>query len=452
MIFDKDLIKKYNTSGPRYTSYPTANNFTHLTTDEYKQQVQLSNTSNKPLSIYCHIPFCETVCFYCGCNKIATKNKDKAVEYLQKLFKEIEFQARLFDKNREVKQLHFGGGTPTFLNNAQLQNLTHKLKQEFNFSTDGEFSIEIDPRGVDEETIKTLTGVGFNRLSLGVQDFDENVQQAINRIQSIDQTTSVIQNARKYGFKSISIDLIYGLPKQSKLSFAQTLDEVLAIKPNRISIFNYAHLPELFKPQRRINESELPSSDEKLKILEYAINFLTDNGYAYIGMDHFALPDDELAIAQQKGELYRNFQGYSTYAHCDMIGLGVSSIGQIGDIFAQNEKDLASYYQKIDSGELAIIKGYTITSDDKIRKAVIMELICNFVLNFVAIEKKFDIVFQDYFKQELANIEDMQSDNLIALSDNTIKVLDKGKLFIRNICMIFDNHLPKSTTNFSRTI
>jgi oxygen-independent coproporphyrinogen-3 oxidase len=452
MLVDTHLIKKYTTSGPRYTSYPTANNFTPLSVDTYKDQIALSNTTTKPLSLYCHIPFCDTVCFYCGCNKIATKDKTKAQPYLQRLFKEIELQAALLSSSREVKQLHFGGGTPTFLSNSQLEQLTQKLRKEFNFAKDGEFSIEIDPRGVDESTIQALANVGFNRLSLGVQDFDPYVQQAINRIQSIKQTTDVIAYARAHNFTSISIDLIYGLPKQSQQSFAKTLDIVLDIRPDRISLFNYAHLPEIFKPQRRINEAELPSGDEKLAIFKYSIDFLLANGYEYIGMDHFALPTDELTIAQQHDKLYRNFQGYSTHADCDIIGLGVSSIGQVYDSFAQNEKTLEAYYHKIDNSELAIVKGYVVHEDDKIRKAVIMQLICHFHLDFMSISKEFNIDFMSYFKDELQHILPMQEDGLLVVEDNTLQVLERGKLLIRNICMIFDTYLQHSTTQFSKTI
>ena len=451
-LIDIALIKKYDQSGPRYTSYPTANNFSAFTQADYQTQVKISNERQKPISLYVHIPFCNTVCFYCGCNRVVTKDKTKATAYLEHLYTEIDQQAALFDANRQVTQMHFGGGTPTFLSNQQIISLSEYLQKSFHFSDKGEYSIEIDPRGVDENTIKALAKAGFNRISLGVQDFNPQVQQAVNRIQSFADTYRVVEQARANGFSSISIDLIYGLPKQSKKTFAQTLEMVIAIKPERLSIFNYAHLPELFKPQRRINEDELPSADEKLKILKHSVDFLLEQGYVYIGMDHFALPDDELAIAQKQGSLYRNFQGYSTHAECDMIGLGLSSIGQVGDSFSQNEKNLENYYQMIDAGSLPIVKGQLVNSDDKIRRAVIMDLICHFQLDFAKIEKNFNIIFSEYFSEELKRLQFLQADGLLTLSDTHIKVMEKGRLLIRNICMVFDAYLAKSKTEFSKTI
>jgi len=451
-LFDLALIKKYDQSGPRYTSYPTANNFSEFTQADYQEQVELSNSRGGPISLYIHIPFCDTVCFYCGCNKVVTKDKTKAETYLDAIFKEIDMQGALFDANRKVEQMHFGGGTPTFLSNKQIIRLSEKLQSAFNFAEDGEYGIEIDPRGVDEYTIKALAEARFNRISLGVQDFNEDVQQAINRIQSFEQTKSVIDIARQNGFESVSIDLIYGLPKQSVDTFKTTLKQVSELRPDRISLFNYAHLPELFKPQRRINVLELPSADEKLAIFKYSMDYLLDLGYVYIGMDHFALPEDPLAIAQSEGQLYRNFQGYSTHADCDIVGLGLSSIGQVGDSFAQNEKNLENYYQAIESGNLALIKGQTINADDKVRRAVIMDLICHFKLDFSKVEKDLGIVFKDYFADSFARLEQMHEDGLIELTDNSITVMDKGRLLIRNICMVFDAYLAKSKTQFSKTI
>ena len=451
-LFDLALIKKYDQSGPRYTSYPTANNFSAFTQTQYEQQVALSNNRQGPISLYCHIPFCDTVCFYCGCNKVVTKDKTKAEVYLQALFKEIDMQSALFDKTRQVDQMHFGGGTPTFLSDEQIIRLSEKLQSAFKFADNGEYSIEIDPRGINEDTIKTLIKARFNRISLGVQDFNADVQKAVNRIQSFEQTQSVIRIARENGFKSVSIDLIYGLPKQSVESFKTTLNQVAELRPERISIFNYAHLPELFKPQRRINIIELPSADEKLAIFKYSIDFLLAQGYVYIGMDHFALPEDPLAIAQNEGHLYRNFQGYSTHADCDIVGLGLSSIAQVGDSFSQNEKNLETYYQKINAAELPVIKGQTINEADKIRHAVIMDLICNFKLDFDKIEKDFSIDFKDYFTDAFESLTQMHSDGLIELNRHSIKVMEKGKLLIRNICMVFDAYLATSKTQFSKTI
>ncbi len=451
-LFDLALIKKYDRSGPRYTSYPTANNFSAFTQADYQSQVALSNDRKGPISLYCHIPFCNTVCFYCGCNKVVTKDKTKADPYLDALFKEIDKQGKLFDSARLVEQVHFGGGTPTFLSNEQIIRLSEKLQACFNFADDGEYSIEIDPRGVDEGTIKALAKARFNRISLGVQDFNADVQKAVNRIQSFEQTKAVIDISRKYGFKSISIDLIYGLPKQSVETFKTTLNQVAELRPDRISLFNYAHLPELFKPQRRIDVLELPSADEKLAIFQYSMDFLLKQGYVYIGMDHFSLPEDPLAIAQQEGHLYRNFQGYATHADCDIIGLGLSSIGQVGDSFSQNEKNIEQYYQRIEADELPVIKGQLINDDDKIRRAVIMGLICHFELDFAKIERAFDIDFSQYFAGSLIQLNEMHEDGLLILDKNSIKVMEKGKLLIRNICMVFDAYLASSKTQFSKTI
>ena len=412
----------------------------------------LSNERQGPISLYCHIPFCNTVCFYCGCNKVVTKDKGKAEHYLDALFNEIDKQGALFDSERLVEQMHFGGGTPTFLSNQQILRLSEKLQSVFNFSKHGEYSIEIDPRGVDEGTIKALAKARFNRISLGVQDFNTAVQKAVNRVQSFEQTQSVIKLARDYNFESISIDLIYGLPKQSVESFKTTLKQISELKPDRISLFNYAHLPELFKPQRRINVLELPNADEKLAIFKYSMDFLLEQGYAYIGMDHFALPEDPLAIAQQQGHLYRNFQGYSTHADCDIVGLGLSSIGQVGDSFSQNEKNLQQYYETIESGDLPVIKGQIIQADDKIRRAVIMDLICHFKLDFDKIEANFNIDFNNYFADALNELGEMHKDGLIELTENSIKVMERGKLLIRNICMVFDAYLSSSKTQFSKTI
>jgi oxygen-independent coproporphyrinogen-3 oxidase len=451
-LFDIDLINKYNRSGPRYTSYPTANNFSELSLEDYKQQSVLSNRRRTSISLYCHIPFCDTVCYYCGCNKVVTKDKSRAEPYIDALFKEIEIQSSLFDKERLVEQMHFGGGTPTFLSGEQIIRLSNKLQQSFNFSPSGEYSIEIDPRGIDEDLIESLVMARFNRISLGVQDFDLEVQKAINRVQSFEQTKKVIDLSRKSGFKSISIDLIYGLPRQSKETFKRTLERVQELRPERISLFNYAHLPELFKPQRRIDIEELPSPSEKLNIFQYSLEYLIGLGYVYIGMDHFALPEDPLAIAQSKGNLYRNFQGYSTHSECDVIGLGLSSIGQVADSFSQNEKNLEKYYKAIESGQLPIVKGLIIDQDDKIRRELIMELICHFEVSISSLEERYSINFKNYFADSLEKLAEMQNDGLVELKDDSIKVMDKGKLLVRNICMLFDSYLEASDASFSKTI
>ena len=451
-LFDIDLINKYNRSGPRYTSYPTANNFSELSLEDYKRQSVLSNQRKTSISLYCHIPFCNTVCYYCGCNKVVTKDKSRAEPYIEALFKEIDMQSSLFDKDRLVEQMHFGGGTPTFLSGEQIIRLSNKLQQSFNFSTDGEYSIEIDPRGIDESLIESLAIAKFNRISLGVQDFDQEVQNAVNRVQSFEQTKAVIGMSRENGFKSISIDLIYGLPRQSKDTFKVTLESVKELLPDRISLFNYAHLPQLFKPQRRIDIEELPSPSEKLDIFHYSLEYLIEIGYTYIGMDHFALPEDPLAIAQSKGNLYRNFQGYSTHSECDIVGLGLSSIGQVADSFSQNEKSLDKYYKVLESGQLPIVKGLIINQDDKIRRELIMELICHFEVNISSLEKRYSIKFANYFASSLEKLSEMQNDGLIEMKNDSLKVLDKGRILVRNICMIFDNYLESSDAKFSKTI
>ncbi|MET0054311.1 MAG: oxygen-independent coproporphyrinogen III oxidase, partial [Candidatus Thiodiazotropha sp. 6PLUC10] len=372
--FDLELIGKYNQTGPRYTSYPTAVQF-HDKYDEaeYRRIAIESNASGSPLSLYFHIPFCDTVCFYCACNKVATKDRGMAAGYLARVHEELRMQSELFDSSRVVTQLHWGGGTPTFISHDEMRQLMDKTRESFTLLDDdsGEYSIEIDPREAKGDTIKLLRELGFNRMSLGVQDFDPNVQKAVNRLQSKEVTLRVLQAARDEGFRSTSIDLIYGLPHQTLESFSSTLDQILEVDPDRLSVFNYAHLPERFKPQRRINEDELPPPQEKLDILQMTIEKLSDVGYVYVGMDHFAKPDDELVKAQVDGTLYRNFQGYSTHADCDLIGLGATSIGMVGPSYAQNMRSLDEYYQRIDAGRLAVFRGVTLTQDDLLRRDVI---------------------------------------------------------------------------------
>jgi oxygen-independent coproporphyrinogen-3 oxidase len=456
IIFDLELIKRYDKSGPRYTSYPTAVQFHDgFGEAEYRAWAARSNASGNPLSLYFHIPFCDTVCYYCGCNKVVTKDRTKASPYLERLHREIALQGALFDKSRTVDQLHWGGGTPTFISHEEMRELMRVTGEHFNLRNDdtGEYSIEIDPREVKTDTIALLRELGFNRMSLGVQDFDEAVQKAVNRIQSEASTMAALAAARAEGFKSISIDLIYGLPHQSVASFARTLDKILAISPDRLSVFNYAHLPELFKPQRRINEAELPAPQEKLDILQNTIETLTKAGYVYIGMDHFAKPDDELAVAQRSGTLYRNFQGYSTHADCDLIGLGSTSIGQVGDSYSQNLKELEEYYARLDADSIPVFRGYELNADDKLRRAVITDLICHFVLEKSKVEQAYNIRFDDYFATELGELAAMEKDGLLTLTPERIQVADAGKLLIRNICMVFDRYLrEKQNQRFSKVI
>ena len=456
IVFDPALIRKYDKAGPRYTSYPTAVQFHDgFGETEYRETALASNATGKPLSLYIHIPFCDTVCFYCACNKIVTKNRRHAAPYLDHLHREIALQGALFDRERPVAQLHWGGGTPTFISAAEMRELMRVTGEHFRLLDDdrGEYSIEVDPRETDDHTIALLRELGFNRLSLGVQDFAPEVQQAVNRLQSREVTLKVMDAARREGFQSISVDLIYGLPHQSVGRFARTVEEIIAQDPDRISVFNYAHLPDLFKTQRQIDAGALPSPAVKLDILKTTIERLTQAGYVYIGMDHFAKPDDELARAQRAGTLYRNFQGYSTHADCDLIGLGATSIGMVGDSYSQNLKGLEEYYARIDEGRLAVFRGVLLDADDRLRRAVITELICHFTLDFATVERRFDIRFRDYFAAELAELADMQADGLLALAEAGIQVLPPGRLLIRNICMAFDRYLrEQKQQRFSKVI
>ncbi len=456
LVFDPELIKRHDKSGPRYTSYPTAVQF-HEGFDEqaYRRVAEATNAEGRPLSLYFHIPFCDTVCFYCGCNKIATKDRSKASPYLARVHKELALQSALFDDDRMVDQLHWGGGTPTFISHDEMRALMAETRRHFRLHDDdsGEYSIEIDPREVTMETIELLRELGFNRMSLGVQDFDPMVQRAVNRIQSEEETMAALEGARKVGFKSISIDLIYGLPLQNVKSFAKTLDRVLAVDPDRLSVFNYAHLPEMFKPQRRIDEKQLPSPAVKLDILQMTIERLTEAGYVYIGMDHFAKPDDELAIAQRKGQLYRNFQGYSTHAGCDLIGIGVTSIGKVGNSYSQNVRTTEEYYQRIDAGRIPVFRGIELSEDDILRRDVITRLICNFELDKRDIERRYGIDFAEYFATELPELEQLQADGLITTDADRIDVLPVGRLLIRNVCMVFDRYLRDAKERrFSKVI
>lgn len=456
LVFNTDLIKKYDKSGPRYTSYPTAIQFSeNFDEKDYFEQVALSNERNTPLSLYFHIPFCDTICYYCGCNKIVTKNRNHAQPYLDAVYKELALQGELFKATRIVRQLHWGGGTPTFISHEQMTELMQQTRRHFTLLDDdsGEYSIELDPREVNSGSINLLRKLGFNRISLGVQDFNPKVQQAVNRIQSYKETRDVILAARKNRFHSISLDLIYGLPFQTVQSFSETVDKVLELEPDRLSVFNYAHLPEMFKTQRQINSNDLPSAEDKLIILHNITNKLIDAGYEYIGMDHFAKPTDELAIAQKERKLYRNFQGYSTNSDCDLVALGITSIGKVADSYSQNIKTIKEYTDVIESGHLPVYRGIALSQDDILRREVINQLICHFELSFKDIEKTFDIDFSDYFSEELIQIKEMESDSLLELSANKINVLPEGKLLIRNICMVFDSYLKTNKSQrFSKVI
>jgi oxygen-independent coproporphyrinogen III oxidase len=454
---DLDLIRKLEGNGPRYTSYPTADRFVEAFGPEaYRSWAAKRNIGGirRELSIYVHLPFCSTICFYCACNKIVTRDKTKGAKYLEYLAREIAMQGPLFSDDPLVRQMHWGGGTPTFYSMEQLGGLFSLLRRHFEFAADGEYSIEIDPRTVDEAAVGALREMGFNRMSLGVQDFDPEVQRAVNRVQSEEQTLSVMQAARRAGFLSINVDLIYGLPRQTLLTFNRTLARVIAARPDRIAVYNYAHLPTRFKPQRRIKEAELPSADIKLKLLALAAQRLAEAGYAYIGMDHFALPEDALAQAQRGGRLHRNFQGYSTHADCDLAAFGVSAIGSLGPTYSQNYRDLERYYDSLDRNELPIARGIELTADDLLRRSVIQALMCHFVLSKEAIELSYLINFDAYFADELVELRELAGMGLLSLDERWINVTPRGRALIRSICMVFDKYLrhDREVGRYSRVI
>ena len=457
VCFDADLIRRYDGRGPRYTSYPTALQFSEqLTADDYRNNALDSNASGLPLSLYVHIPFCHTLCYYCGCNKIVTRNQTRVERYLTNLDREIELQSELITKDRQVEQLHFGGGTPTYLNDVQLDRLLDKLRHAFNFdeSDAHEFSIEVDPRTVSATSIARLTELGFNRLSLGIQDFDANVQKAVNRMQSADDVRQLLNAARSSGFKSVSFDLIYGLPHQSVSSFEETLAVVIDMQPDRLAVYNYAHLPERFRGQRMINAAHLPTAATKLELLHHTIDRLCGAGYEYIGMDHFALPKDDLVKARQDYSLQRNFQGYSTHRRCDLIGLGVSSISSIGPVFAQNAVTTMEYEAIISAGGLPIKKGITVDADDALRAAAIQSLMCYDTLSFADFNAQHGIEFERYFADELARLKLLAADELVALGEHGIRITAKGRLLLRSIAMVFDRYIKSEhhDQRYSRAI
>jgi len=457
LVFDPQLIRRFDVNGPRYTSYPTADRFIEAF-DATALGVWLGahamTSITLPLSLYVHIPFCNTVCAYCACNKIVTKDHARSAEYLKYLAQEIGMQAALLEGDHKVAQLHLGGGTPTFLSHEEMRELIGTLRQHFEFAPGGEYSIEVDPRKVDFATVQLLAELGFNRMSVGVQDFDPDVQRAVNRVQSIEETRQVIDAARATGFKSVSVDLIYGLPRQSVASFDRTLEQVVALGPDRLSVYNYAHLPGAFKTQRSIVEAELPSADTKLQILAHAIQRLTDAGYLYIGMDHFARPDDELAVAQRQGRLHRNFQGYSTHADCDMLAFGVSAIGKIGPCYSQNFRTIDEYYDALDRNVLPVMRGLELNSDDLLRRSIIQALMCHFELSIEGIQIAHLIDFGRYFAPELAELRKMEEAGLVEIDDQWITVLPRGRLLVRAIAMVFDRYLrsDRERARYSRVI
>ncbi len=454
-----ELLSRFDVPGPRYTSYPTADRFVEAfdQADHIQALTQRQNgTFGKPsaLSLYVHIPFCESLCYYCACNKIITKHKERSAQYLTYLSKELDLHTRHLGRGQAVSQLHLGGGTPTFMSDDELRQLMAMLRAHFSLVPGGEYSVEVDPRTVDEGRLAVLAELGFNRLSFGVQDFDSAVQKAIHRIQPAEQVFKLVQAARRLGFESVNVDLIYGLPLQTPESFERTLSQVQQLRPDRIALYAYAHLPERFKPQRRIHAEDLPAGGQKVAMLARSIDALTDAGYVYIGMDHFALPEDALAVAKRQGRLHRNFQGYSTQADCDLIALGVSSIGRMGSTYSQNAKTMEEYCDLLDQGLFPVVRGLALTRDDLIRRTVIMALMCQGHLQFEAINLAWLIDFKTVFAQELKLLQDMQEQGLVKLTDGGIQVTATGWFFVRGVAMVFDRYVQadRNRNRFSKII
>jgi oxygen-independent coproporphyrinogen III oxidase len=455
---DIEILRKVDKPGPRYTSYPTAPLFsTDFTWEQFLEEIRRTNrlSSKADLSLYLHLPFCDTLCYFCGCTMIVTRSRDRISEYNRYLKKEIDLVRQHLSDDRIVTQLHWGGGTPSYLDPDQIHDLANHLKKNFRYAPDIEAGVEIDPRGLTHEHMAALREAGFNRVSMGVQDFNEKVQQAVNRVQPEDITRDAVDWSRQLGFSSINIDLIYGLPFQTVDTFAETVDKIIDISPDRIAVFNFAHVPWLKKHQNLIRPEDLPTPDHKLEILKNTMKQLGEAGYWYVGMDHFAKPDDELAVAQRNKTLYRNFQGYSTKAGCDLYGFGMSSISQFNEIYAQNLKTLKEYYEAIDAGRVATFQGYRMTRDDHIRKDVITTLMCDFELDTSTIEKKYSIGFDDYFAESLTKLSDYISDGFIRRENGKFFVNPNGRLIIRNIAMCFDAYIDRLTKDkpiFSRTV
>jgi len=455
-----DLLQKFDVPGPRYTSYPTADRFVEaFGAEDYVQALEqrragVAKTKAMPLSLYVHIPFCESLCYYCACNKIITKHHNRAEEYLRYLSREVDLHVAHVGKGHVVSQLHLGGGSPTFLNDDELREMMAMLRRNFTLAPGGEYSIEIDPRTVDAARLRNLAELGFNRLSFGVQDFDPAVQKAVHRIQPADQVFALMASARELGFESVNVDLIYGLPMQTPESFDRTLAQVVELRPDRIALYAYAHLPERFKPQRRIIAAELPTGASKVSMLSRSLSAFMDAGYVYVGMDHFALPDDALAVAKRQGRLHRNFQGYSTQPDCDLIALGVSSIGRVGATYSQNAKTLEEYYDLLDQGRLPVVRGLAVSRDDLVRRAVIMAVMCQGHIQFEAVELAYLIDFKTYFAAEMNALADLAAQGLVELGDSGIQVTPTGWFFVRGIAMVFDRYLQTDRTRakFSKII
>jgi oxygen-independent coproporphyrinogen-3 oxidase len=454
-----ELLQRYDVAGPRYTSYPTADRFVEaFGENDYVQALDQRRDGvaarRLPLSLYVHIPFCESLCYYCACNKIITKHHDRAVTYLDYLEREISLHLDRLGTGHPVSQLHLGGGSPTFLNDQELERLLNTLRQGFSFVPGGEYSIEIDPRTVNLKRLEHLHHLGFNRLSFGVQDFEPAVQQAVHRIQPAEQVFDLVEASRRIGFESVNVDLIYGLPKQNRETFARTLEQVKTLRPDRIALYAYAHLPERFKAQRRIDSHQLPSAGDKVGMLSDALAALMDAGYVYVGMDHFALPNDALAVAKRQGRLHRNFQGYSTQPDCDLIALGVSSIGRVGATYSQNAKTLEEYYDLLDQGRFPVVRGLALSRDDMVRRSIIMALMCQGAVQFESIELAHLLHFKTSFAAELERLEPLQQEGLVKVDDVGIQVTELGWFFVRGIAMVFDRYLQvdRNRSRFSKIL
>lgn len=452
-----EMLQKFDVSGPRYTSYPTADRFVEaFTEDSYKLALEQRRIGGMalPLSIYVHIPFCESLCFFCACNKIVTKHHERSAEYLGYLKREIDLHVAHLGAGQTISQLHLGGGSPTFFSDDELSELMSMIKQSFVLAPNGEYSIEVDPRTVNDTRLEHLAALGFNRLSFGVQDFDEEVQKAVHRIQPAEQVFSLVETARRLKFESVNVDLIYGLPKQTPESFSRTLAQIVELRPDRIALYAYAHLPERFKPQRRISEYELPAAPAKIAMLSDALSAFLSAGYVYVGMDHFALPDDALAIAKRQGRLHRNFQGYSTQPDCDLISLGVSAIGRVGATYSQNAKTIEEYYDYLNQGRFPVVRGLALSHDDLVRRGVIMALMCQGELQYESIELAYLIDFKTYFASELEALKELESKGMVVLDDSSIQVTDTGWFFVRAVAMLFDRYLQtdRNRARFSKII
>jgi len=456
-MIDFDKFAAYSKAGPRYTSYPTAVEFTeNFKENDFVVLLKDSNSTGRPISLYFHLPFCRSACYFCGCNVLYTSKDEKKDRYVDYLAKELDILSKHLDMSRTVSQLHFGGGTPTFFDASQLERIITLIRSHFpNFDAQAEISCEIDPRFFNEEQMQVMAKGGFNRISFGVQDFDEAVQTAVHRLQSFEETKKAVELARKYGVNSINVDLIYGLPYQSLSTFKTTLAKTIELDPDRFAVFNYAHVPWMKKTMRKLDETTLPTPAEKLKILKYTMDYMKDKGYRTVGMDHFAKPEDELFQAIEKGQLHRNFQGYTTKGGSDLIGIGVTSISELEGCYSQNYKDLESYEKAIDEGHLPIHRGVGLDSEDKLRKSVIMELMSNFSLDIARCEKSFGINFKEHFKDALALLDEYVQAQMLTITDSKIEANQTGSLLIRNIAMAFDAYFDHNSDNknkFSKTI